>query len=119
MLLDLKIRPYYEAISGALLAISALLAGAFVPSSAAAQTGEPIKIGYSMALTGGLAPNGKSALLAQKIWAEDTNAKGGLLGRPVKLVYYDDQTNPADGTRHLYQAARRRQGRSDHRRIRH
>jgi branched-chain amino acid transport system substrate-binding protein len=48
-----------------------------------------------MALTGGLSPNGKSALLAQKIWAEDTNAKGGLLGRPVKLVYYDDQSNPA------------------------
>src|SRR6201984_498899 len=60
-----------------------------------AQSGEPIKIGFSMALTGGLAPNGKSALLAQKIWEEDVNAKGGLLGRPVKLIYYDDQTNPA------------------------
>ena len=95
MLLDLKIRPYSDAVSGALFALSALLAGAFVPSSAAAQTGEPIKIGYSMALTGGLAPNGKSALLAQKIWEEDTNAKGGLLGRRVKLIYYDDQTNPA------------------------
>ena len=65
------------------------------PAPASAQTGEPIKIGFSMALTGGLAPNGKSALLAQKIWEEDINAKGGLLGRPVKLVYYDDQTNPA------------------------
>jgi len=95
MLLDLKIRRYSDAVSGAFFAISALLAGAFVPSSAAAQTGEPIKIGYSMALTGGLAPNGKSALLAQKIWEEDVNARGGLLGRPVKLVYYDDQTNPA------------------------
>jgi branched-chain amino acid transport system substrate-binding protein len=95
MLLELKIRLYSEAVSGALFAISAFLAGAVVTSSAAAQTGEPIKIGYSMALTGGLAPNGKSALLAQKIWAEDTNAKGGLLGRPVKLVYYDDQSNPA------------------------
>src|SRR5262249_31711510 len=52
-------------------------------ASATAQTGEPIKIGYSMALTGGLAPNGKSALLAQKIWEEDTNVQGGLLGRPV------------------------------------
>ena len=62
---------------------------------AGAQTGQPIRIGYSMALTGGLAPNGKSALLAQQIWAEDVNAKGGLLGRPVRLVYYDDQTNPA------------------------
>jgi branched-chain amino acid transport system substrate-binding protein len=49
-----------------------------------------------MALTGGLAPNGKSALLAQKIWEEDVNRKGGLLGRPVKLVYYDDKSAPAE-----------------------
>ncbi len=48
-----------------------------------------------MALTGGLAPNGKAALLAMRIWADDINAKGGLLGRPVKLDYYDDQSNPA------------------------
>ena len=48
-----------------------------------------------MAQTGPLGPNGKSALLAMEIWAEEINAKGGLLGRPVKLVYYDDQTNPS------------------------
>ena len=94
MLLKVKIHRFFGAVSGALFAISALLA-AFVPAPAAAQTREPIKIGYSMALTGGLASNGRSALLAQKIWEEDTNAKGGLLGRPVKLIYYDDQTNPA------------------------
>ena len=41
------------------------------------------------------APNGKSALLAMEIWAEETNAKGGLLGRPVQLVHYDDQSNPS------------------------
>jgi len=56
---------------------------------------DPITIGFGMALTGGLAPNGKAALLAMQIWAEETNAKGGLIGRPVKLVYYDDQSNPA------------------------
>ena len=95
MLLEVKIRRFSGAVSGALFAISALLAVLSSPLSAAAQTGEPIKIGYSMALTGGLAPNGRSALLAQKIWEEDTNAKGGLLGRPVKLIHYDDQTNPA------------------------
>jgi branched-chain amino acid transport system substrate-binding protein len=67
-----------------------------VATEALAQSKEPIKIGYSMALTGGLAPNGKSALLAQKIWEEDINAKGGLLGRPVKLVYYDDKSSPAE-----------------------
>src|SRR6185312_2423254 len=55
----------------------------------------PITIGFGMALTGGLAPNGKAALLAMQIWESDINAKGGLLGRPVKLIYYDDQSNPA------------------------
>jgi len=48
-----------------------------------------------MALTGPLSPNGKQALLGMKIWEEEINAKGGLLGRPVKLIYYDDQSNPA------------------------
>ncbi len=56
---------------------------------------EPIKIGFGMALSGGLAANGKSALVAMKIWESDVNAAGGLLGRPVQLVYYDDQSNPA------------------------
>jgi branched-chain amino acid transport system substrate-binding protein len=78
------------AVSAAAVAVVALAA-----DRAAAQSGEPIKIGFSMAMTGGLAANGKSALLAQKIWEEDVNAKGGLLGRPVKLIYYDDQSNPA------------------------
>ena len=80
-------------IAGAILALTAATLAA---APAAAQSGEPIKIGFSMALTGGLAPNGKSALLAQKIWEEDINAKGGLLGRPVKLVYYDDKSSPAE-----------------------
>src|SRR6266571_4316174 len=76
-------------------AVSALLAGMLFAAPALAQSGEPIKIGYGISQSGGLAPNGKSALLAQKIWEEDINKRGGLLGRPVKLVYYDDQTNPA------------------------
>jgi branched-chain amino acid transport system substrate-binding protein len=77
-----------------LLGGAAALSNAFT-APATAQTGAPIRIGFSMALTGGLGPNGKSALVAQKIWEEDTNAKGGMLGRPVKLLFYDDQTNPA------------------------
>jgi branched-chain amino acid transport system substrate-binding protein len=55
---------------------------------------EPIKIGFSMAQTGGLAGAGQQALLGTQIWEEETNAKGGLLGRPVKRVFYDDQTKP-------------------------
>ena len=65
------------------------------PADAQAPAGEPIKIGFSMALTGPLSPNGKSALLGMKIWEEEVNAKGGLLGRPVKLIYYDDQSQAA------------------------
>ncbi|HEX3859726.1 MAG TPA: amino acid ABC transporter substrate-binding protein [Pseudolabrys sp.] len=73
----------------------ALAAAAMVATPANAQTKDPIKIGFSMALTGPLAANGKQALLGAKIWEEETNAKGGLLGRPVKLIYYDDQSNPS------------------------
>ena len=96
MLLQVKNSPSFGAIFRAVsINVLALVAGASFTTLASAQAGGPIKIGYGMALTGGLAPNGKSALLAQKIWEEDTNARGGLLGRPVKLIYYDDQTNPA------------------------
>src|SRR5262249_50087294 len=56
---------------------------------------DPIRIGFGMALTGGLAGNGKAALLAMQIWKDDVNKKGGVLGRPVELIFYDDQTNPA------------------------
>jgi branched-chain amino acid transport system substrate-binding protein len=74
-----------------LVAALLLAAGAVLP--AAAQ--EPIKIGFSVSLTGGLASSGKAHLLSKQIWAEEINARGGLLNRPVKLVYYDDQTNAA------------------------
>jgi len=76
-------------------AVAIMAAGAWLAGPAAAQTKEPIKIGFGMSLTGPLAANGKQALLGMKIWEEETNAKGGLLGRPVKLVYYDDQSNPS------------------------
>ena len=62
-------------------------------SIVAAHAQEPIKIGFSVSLTGGLASSGKAHLLSKQIWVEEINARGGLLGRPVKLVYYDDQTN--------------------------
>src|SRR5262245_28338456 len=65
------------------------------PAKAQAPSGQPVTIGFSMALTGPLSPNGKSALLGMKIWEEEINSKGGLLGRPVKLVYYDDQSQAA------------------------
>jgi branched-chain amino acid transport system substrate-binding protein len=77
-------------IVGAFALCAALLSGN------AADAADPIKIGLSMSLTGGLAGGGKSALLALEIWRDDVNAKGGLLGRQVQLVSYDDQSSPAN-----------------------
>jgi branched-chain amino acid transport system substrate-binding protein len=77
-------------VSGAIAALGLL---AIAPP---AQAAEPIKVGFSMALSGGLAANGKAALLAIQMWADDVNAKGGLLGRKVALVNYDDQSNPSN-----------------------
>src|SRR5437764_5100619 len=72
-----------------ILAVAGLLVA--VPGRAE----DPIRIGFGMALTGPLAANGKMSLVAMKIWEEDVNARGGLMGRPVKLVYYDDQSSPS------------------------
>src|SRR3982074_1284472 len=56
----------------------------------------PIKIGMSMAQTGGLAAGGKASLLGIEIWRDDINARGGLLGRKVELVVYDDKSSAAE-----------------------
>ena len=71
----------------------ALAAALLLFWSAASQAADAIKIGFSASLTGGLASSGKANLLAQQIWAEQINAQGGLLGRQVQLVFYDDQSN--------------------------
>lgn len=73
---------------------AAVAVGALMTPTAQAQ--EPIKIGFSMALTGPLAGAGSAALLAMKIWEDDVNKKGGLLGRKVQLIYFDDKSNPAE-----------------------
>jgi len=75
------------------IAIAAL---ALLWSAPAARAADPIRIGFSIELTGPLAAVGKTGLLAFQIWAEDVNKKGGLLGRKVELVYYDDQGNPSN-----------------------
>src|SRR3974377_934332 len=84
----------------ALVVRAALRAGAVMLALASiappARAADPIKFGFSMALTGAVAPNGKMLLQALEIWRDDVNAKGGLLGRPVELIYYDDQSNPSN-----------------------
>jgi branched-chain amino acid transport system substrate-binding protein len=65
-------------------------------TSGASAEPPPIKIGMSMAQTGGLAAGGKASLLGIEIWRDDINARGGLLGRKVELVVYDDKSSAAE-----------------------
>src|SRR5215207_5329901 len=78
-------------------ALATAIAGAGLKAAvypAFAQSANPLRIGFAMALSGGLAGNGRATLLAYQIWANEVNARGGILGRPVQFVFYDDQTTP-------------------------
>jgi branched-chain amino acid transport system substrate-binding protein len=75
--------------------LAALAAFALSVVNVAAFAQQPVKIGIGIAQTGPLGGGGKAALLALQIWRDDVNAKGGLLGRKVELISYDDQSNPA------------------------
>jgi branched-chain amino acid transport system substrate-binding protein len=79
----------------ALGASAAAVAGLLWLGAASAQAADPIKVGMSLALTGAGAPAGKMLQAAIEIWRDDINAKGGLLGRPVEVIIYDDQSTPA------------------------
>ncbi len=79
--------------------IWAVVAAALVSVSylgGTALASEPVKVGLSLGLTGGNAPYGKQLLLALEIWRDDVNASGGMLGRPVQVICYDDQSTPAN-----------------------
>jgi branched-chain amino acid transport system substrate-binding protein len=67
-----------------------------VPGKLVFGQGNPVKIGMSMPQTGSLGAGGQAALLALRMWVDDVNQKGGLLGRKVEFTVYDDQTNPAN-----------------------
>src|SRR3954466_5357045 len=74
------------------------LLGAFALTLAcagAALAQQPVKIGIGISQTGTLGGRGQAAALGLQMWVEDVNKKGGLLGRKVELIAYDDQSNPA------------------------
>jgi branched-chain amino acid transport system substrate-binding protein len=57
-------------------------------------SGEPIKVGASLPLTGEFSEPGKAAQQGYKVWEAMVNDSGGLIdGRPVKMVIKDDQSN--------------------------
>ena len=73
----------------------AFIGASLFACAALAQQG-PIKIGMSMPQTGSLGAGGQAALVALRMWVDDVNGKGGLLGRKIEFIVYDDQTNPAN-----------------------
>ena len=87
--------PMKRGFARVLTAGAAVSVLALFSSIAEAQQG-PIKIGMSLAQTGGVAAAGKQLLVAIQMWKDDVNAKGGLLGRQLDLVVYDDQSNPSN-----------------------
>jgi branched-chain amino acid transport system substrate-binding protein len=77
-------------------ALVVMFGAVLLAASGAVQAQQPpVKVGMSMPQTGSLGAGGQAALLALRMWVEDVNAKGGLLGRKVEFIVYDDQTNPA------------------------
>src|SRR3990170_624538 len=55
----------------------------------------PITIGAAVSLSGRMAREGRYQVDGYRLWEMDVNAKGGILGRPVKLIIYDDESEPA------------------------
>ena len=78
--------------------VAALVLALTVPTLAQG----PIRIGASLSLTGTYAKLGKNQHEGYKLCEKDLNARGGLLGRKIEFVVYDDQSMPATAVR-LYE----------------
>src|ERR1051326_6631699 len=74
---------------------AAIAAASTLPRFAIAQA-KTVKIGMSMPQTGPLGAGGQAALLALRMWVDEVNVRGGLGGKRVEFIVYDDQTNPAN-----------------------
>ena len=83
-----RITKYLVLVCALALLIPLVAGGCGQPS--AEQSKEPILIGGTLPLTGVFAETGLWVQKGYQYWAEDINAKGGLLGRQVKLIIYDD-----------------------------
>ena len=77
---------------------------AFAATAAQAQapSGQPIRIGSTLALTGPLSATAQVHKIVGDLYVEQLNKRGGLLGRPVEWVVKDDQSKP-DLARTLYE----------------
>jgi branched-chain amino acid transport system substrate-binding protein len=82
-------------ISRTALGLTVTVALALITTTAFAQTGDPIKIGSSLPLTGGKSVNGEKHRKGFVTCVDMINEKGGLLGRPVELIVSDNRSDVA------------------------
>lgn len=102
-----RLRPSRAAALAAALALALVLAAcgrapATGEPSGSSQETKPIRIGASLSLTGSYERTGKNMQQGYELWRDHVNARGGLLGRPVELIIYDDQSEPETAAR-LYE----------------
>jgi branched-chain amino acid transport system substrate-binding protein len=67
--------------------------------TSAGPSGAPIRVGISVSLKGDFKADGEASLRGYQLWASDVNSRGGLLGRPVKLVVLNDNSDPNTAAR--------------------
>ncbi len=89
-------------LSALAFSVSALLATSLLATSTVAQTQAPIRIGASLSLTGTYAALGQNQQRGYQLCAKHMNERGGVLGRKIEFVFYDDQSEPATAVR-LYE----------------
>jgi branched-chain amino acid transport system substrate-binding protein len=80
-------------VSRALTLAATIVLSAFLTSPLMAQSG-PVVIGGTLALTGPFAEPSTDYKLVYDRWLGEVNRKGGLLGRPVKMIVYNDESTP-------------------------
>jgi branched-chain amino acid transport system substrate-binding protein len=88
-------------------ALLAACSSSGTPTSSSSGSGggtkTPILIGASLSQTGDFSADGQAFQRGYELWASDVNRQGGLLGRPVKLVFLDDKSDPTQGSTNVQQ----------------
>ena len=90
-LLNIKSFAWLAGVAATLVA-----GGMFIASGAQAQNKEPIKIGFGHVADRLPVAERQAGAARREIWATCKQSQGGLLGRQVQLVYYDDKSSPAE-----------------------
>jgi len=89
------------------LAGAALVAAMSVAGTANAQSTEDVKIGFAGPMTGAQAHYGNEIKRGMDMAVEAINAKGGVKGRPIKVIHEDDKSNPQETTNKVLQLINR------------